>query len=262
MLFLVGLGLGKDDLSLSAMDTIRHCDLLFVESYTATLPSGYLERVEAQAGKKAEALVRGDLEERAKETVALAKDKNIVILVPGDPLIATTHGILLNEARGQGIQARVVHAPSVFSVVIGESGLDVYKFGPTATIPFWHDNYRPVSFLDLIGRNLEAGQHTLALLDLEQKTARPMRSGEAKQIVVDALRANPKSSITAGTRILLIANAARDDARTLCISIGELDSDAARQQDGKLLTIVFPGKTSFAEEESLSRICAPSDPST
>lgn len=256
-MFLLGLGLGKGDISSLAMELAKGCDLLLSEEYTARLPEGYMEWLEAQTGKKIRLLSRGDLEERAKSTVALAKDKDVAILVPGDPLIATTHSILLDEAKAQGIGTRVAHAPSIFSVAIGESGLDVYKFGPTATIPLWHDNYKPVSFLDLISRNLEAGQHTLALLDLEQKTARPMRAGEAKKIMLDALVANPKSNMGAGTRVVLVANAAREGARVICTSIGDLDSGAAGQQDGKMLALVFPGKTSFAEEESLSRICAP-----
>lgn len=255
MLFLIGLGLGKDDLSLLALETAKRCQLLFVETYTATLPEGYVGQIEAQVGKKAVKLSRGDMEERVKQTVSLAKEKDVAIMVPGDPLIATTHAILLNEARAQGIGTKVIHAPSVFSIAVGESGLDVYKFGPTATIPFWSESYKPVSFLDVIDRNLGAGLHTLVLLDLEQGTARPMRANEAKQILLDALQANPKGNIGPDTRVLVMASIAREDASVTCTTIAGIGQELGQRLSGKMLSIVFPGKTSFAEEENLSRVC-------
>ncbi len=254
-MFLVGLGLGKNEISLLSLETIKRCEFLFAETYTAALPDGYLEEIEEMTGKKVKMLSRSDLEEKVKGTVAFAKGSDVAILVPGDPLIATTHGIAINEAKAQGIEVKVLHAPSIFSIAIGESGLGVYKFGPIATIPFWYGSYKPASFLDLISRNLEAGQHTLALLDIEQKTARPMRADEAREILLAALKTNPKGNISVKTRVLLLANIARDDASITCTTIGELGSESAQRLSGKMLSIIFPGKTSFAEEESLSRIC-------
>lgn len=250
MLSLIGLGLGTRDLSALALEEIKGADELFIETYTSFIPEEYEAFIEAQAGRKPARLRRKDLEDDVKSLVAKARDSRVVILVPGDPLIATTHSIVLNEARSQRIKAEVIHAPSVFSIAIGESGLDVYKFGPTATIPFWSEKYKPKSFADSISKNLQNGQHTLVLLDIEQKENRPMRIAEAKEILMHA--AQGSTTVNHGTRIIVLANLGRDDKAIRLTKIGEMDK-LSKELEGKVLSLVVPGELSFAEKENLKR---------
>ncbi len=250
MLLLVGLGLGNRDLSARALDEIKKADRLYIETYTAFLPNEYLDFIEAQAGRKPMQLKRKDLEDDLKRTVTVAKDENVVILVPGDPLIATTHSIILNEAKSQGIKTAVIHAPSVFSIAIGESGLDVYKFGPTVTVPFWSEKYKPKAFVDTISKNMQSGQHTLALLDIDQKNSRPMKIAEAKEILIGAL--SDSKDPTLETEVIVLADLGRDDKEIRRTKIVKMDT-LSKELEGKVLSLIFPGKMSFSEEESLER---------
>lgn len=253
MLFLIGLGLGTKDLSALALDEIKSADRLFLETYTAFVRQEYIDFIAKQAGKKPEVLKRRDLEDDLRKTVTVAKEQKVVILVPGDPLIATTHSIILNEAKKQGIKTTVIHAPSVFSIAIGESGLDVYKFGPTVTIPFWSDRYKPRSFLTSIAKNLTNGQHTLALLDIDHEKGRPMSITEASQIIIAALKGERSRKVTLDTEIIVLANLGRSDKKIRCASLGSMSEDLAPQLEGKVLSLIIPGSLSFAEEESLKR---------
>ncbi|MCL5239274.1 MAG: diphthine synthase [Candidatus Marsarchaeota archaeon] len=257
MLFLIGLGLGNKDLSALALEEIKEADALFLESYTAFIPKEYADFIERQAGRKPTPLVRKDLEDGLAKTVAAAKGAKVVILVPGDPLIATTHGIILNEAKRQGIECRVIHAPSVFSIAIGESGLDVYKFGPTVTIPFWSERYRPTAFIDAIERNLRNGQHTLVLLDIEHKSFRPMKIEEAAGIISKATSGMKGAQLNSEKEIMILANLGRDDKMIVRSKIGELTQHAA-ELEGKVLSLVIPAEMSFAERESFDRAASTS----
>lgn len=52
---------------------------------------------------------------------------------------------------------------------IGASGLSLYTFGQTVSMPFFTDNWRPSSFYDKIAENSALGLHTLVLLDIKVK---------------------------------------------------------------------------------------------
>ena len=243
--------MGTKDLSALALEEIKEADELLLETYTSFIPKEYSDFIAKQAGREPKQVRRKDLEDDLKHTVAMAKDKKVVILVPGDPLIATTHSIILNEAKAQGIKCEVVHAPSVFSIAIGESGLDVYKFGPTVTIPFWSDKYKPRSFIDSINKNLQNGQHTLVLLDIDQKNGRPMRVSEAMEIMTHAL--SGKSAVNVETEILILANLGRHDKAIRRTKLKDMNS-LSKELEGKVLSLIVPGELSFAEKESLSRV--------
>ena len=252
MLTLIGLGLATKDLSLRAIDEIKNADKLLLETYTAFIPNDYVGFIEKQAGKKPVLIKRKALEDDLKRTVATAKSRNIIILVPGDPLIATTHSIILNEAKKQGIKCEVIHAPSVFSIAIGESGLDVYKFGPTVTIPFWSERYRPTSFIDAIQKNFLNGQHTLVLLDIDQKSSRPMKILEALDIIKKAQASRPPAEALR-KKIMIMANLGREDKLIRYVAIEDVDAKLEKELEGKQLSLIIPSSPSFSEEESLAR---------
>ena len=61
----------------------------------------------------------------------------MAILVGGDPLMATTHKIFIHRGERQKVETEIVHANSIITTAIGESGLDFYGFGAPCTIPKW-----------------------------------------------------------------------------------------------------------------------------
>ena len=60
------------------------------------------------------------------------------------------------------------------------TGLQLYSFGETVSIPFWTDDWRPSSFVDKINRNLKYGLHTLCLLDIrvKEKSVKALMKGQ------------------------------------------------------------------------------------
>ena len=87
-------------------------------------------------------------------------------MVYGDPLIATTHINYIIDAQKIGVKTRVVHNVSIFNAVT-ETGLMIYNFGKTASIPFDNENIKTP--IKIIKNNLKMGLHTLILLDLDPK---------------------------------------------------------------------------------------------
>lgn len=162
MLYLIGLGLDKNDISLKGIKAIKKCKMVYVDTYTSALPCPIRE-LEKIIGKKVVRAGRELLEEK-DDVIVSAKKANVALLVPGDPLAATTHIDLLLRARKKKIKASIIHAPSILTAV-AETGLQLYKFGKIASIPLWQRSYKPDSFYDIIKENLRVNAHTLLLLD-------------------------------------------------------------------------------------------------
>ncbi len=156
MLYLIGMGLKPRDLSLRAIAAIQKADAAYAETYTNPFD---METVEKIVGRKIEMLEREKVE--SDFLVEQAKKKNVVLLVPGDPLSATTHVQLLIDAKKAGIEANVVHNSSVMTAVAA-CGLSLYKFGRTTTMPAIDAE----SVYDAIKNNQKMGLHTLLLLDI------------------------------------------------------------------------------------------------
>src|SRR6266700_2344537 len=98
MLSLTFIGLGLHDekgLTLEGLEEAKRSDFAFAEFYTNTMPSMDLERLQAEIGKKIHVLNRTQLEdEGGRELVRATREGRVVLLVPGDPMIATTHASL------------------------------------------------------------------------------------------------------------------------------------------------------------------------
>jgi diphthine methyl ester synthase len=88
--------------------------------------------------------------------------------VVGDAFCATTHADLFLRATERGIEVKVIHNASIISAV-GCSGLQVYRFGETVSVPLWTSSWRPDSWYDKIIQNRKAGLHTLVLVDIKVK---------------------------------------------------------------------------------------------
>jgi diphthine synthase len=249
MLFLVGLGLERGDISEKALEVIRRASRLMLDPYTNRIDNDYIEYLEAKTGKKLLRLSRSDLEENAYETIKNAKNEDIAILVPGDPLIATTHHTILDLAKKNGIEVKVFHAPSIFTAAIGESGLDIYRFGPTTTIPFWSKKYKPISFIDTIDKNLKNNEHTLVLLDYNYKEEKAMSLEEALALLEVAER---ERGVSLPQKIIVLADIGKASQD---IAFGEraVLARMSKRFAGKIISLIIPSNPNFAEEEALSK---------
>lgn len=253
MLLLIGLGLNTKDISVRAVEAIRNADIVMLERYTSFITEDYVKYLEEAAGKKIVELYRTDLEDNVKATVSQARGKDVAILFPGDPLIATTHKIIIEAAKDLKIKTKVFHAPSIFTAAIGESGLDAYRFGPIITIPFWYERYKPTSFLEVVKRNMQNNEHTLLLADIDRDGNRPMRLGYAVQILKAADEEKGYGLINQDTHVIVIVNAGREDGLVIYDKIARLEKHEGETQ-GKAISIIMMAKLSFAEEEALKRL--------
>lgn len=171
MFYLIGLGLDKEDINFKAINILKKCDEICVERYTTFLPFSikeYEKFISSLINKKIKIkeLKRQDLEENSKNFLIEAKQKNIALLVYGDPLIATTHIALIKEAKEIGIKTKIIHNVSIINAITN-TGLSLYKFGKITSIPLWKENYKPESFYNIIKENLSINAHTLLLVDKE-----------------------------------------------------------------------------------------------
>lgn len=241
MLKLIGLGLvdGKD-LTVRGMEEAEEADEVYLELYTSHWKGR--EGLAEALGRDIKEVKRSDLEENSAEILEKAEDEDVAVLVPGDPLVATTHVELLIQAKRKGICTKVVHSSSIYSAV-AETGLQIYKFGKTTTIPIPRKNYRPQSPYDVIRENKKRGLHTLTLLDIKD---RPMEVPEALEYLLELEGEKQNGAVS-------------EDMEVVAFSVGADGGTMAYERVSKLLeadfptpaVLVFPGDLHEKEEEAL-----------
>lgn len=161
MFYLIGLGLEKKAISLESLEICKRASKIYIEKYTSKFP---------YAKKDLEKLIKRkiillDREKIEDESFLLeAKKKDIVLLVYGSPLIATTHISLILRCKKENIKYKIIHNSSIYDAIT-ETGLQIYKFGKTTSLPKWEENYKPKSFLNIIKENKKINSHTLILVD-------------------------------------------------------------------------------------------------
>ncbi|MGQ9720729.1 MAG: diphthine synthase [Candidatus Jordarchaeum sp.] len=185
-LVFVGLGLWDEyDLTIRGLEEARKADKIYAEFYTSVMGGLNLKNLEELIGKKIFILSRKDIEEDPHESILLdASERNIVLLVAGDPLISTTHVDLRLRAVEKGIDTRIIHAPSILSAAPSVCGLANYKFGRSVSIPFPEDNYFPESPYLVVRKNRFRGLHTLVFLDIKADMSRYMTVNEGLEFLI------------------------------------------------------------------------------
>jgi diphthine synthase len=252
---LVFIGLGLHDeygLSLRGQLVAKSCDVLFGEFYTSQMPGLSISRLEELVGKKVQMLSRRQVEEDAEKIIlSKAKTGRVGLLVPGDPLVATTHVDLRLRALRAGVSSRIVHAASVVSAAAGSTGLQSYKFGRTATVPIAHEGDFPKSVIEVIARNLAMGLHSLVLLEIDVENNQFVS-------IPTALKLLSSTSETMGERIsrdTLVVGVARLESQDMKVMGGRV-SEVMRMDFGEPpYVLIFPGSLHFVEAEALQLFC-------
>jgi len=253
-LIFIGLGLHDEyGLSLRGQMEARSCDMLFAEFYTSRMPGMKLDDLERLVGKKVHVLSRQEVEEGAEETIlSKAKTGRVGFLVPGDPLVATTHVDLRLRAVRSGINSKIIHAASVVSASAGVTGLQSYKFGRTTTVPVSYEGKFPVSVIQTIVSNLSSGLHSLVLLEIDVEHNQFVSIPSALKLLWANSENLPGTPITDST---LVVGVARLEAPDMQVFAGRL-VDVMRTEFGEPpYLLIFPGKLHFVEAEALQLIC-------
>ncbi len=250
-LSIIGIGLcDAKDITLKGLETIKKADIVYLETYTSLLQCP-INDLEELYQKKIILADRKIVEQEAEQTILKdAKEKNVAFLVIGDSLSATTHTDLLLRAKEKGIKTEIIHNASILTAV-GETGLQLYKFGKTTSIPFPEKEYFPETAYDVIKENKKNGLHTLILLDLRPQENKYMSVHEGLSILLTIEEKRKENVLLNTQKIIGCARLGCPDRK---IRYGT-SAEIAKENFGKSLhCIIIPGNLHFAEEEFLEQI--------
>jgi diphthine synthase len=248
MLTFVGLGLwNEEDLTLKGIERAKRADIVYIEFYTSHW-HGNLKNLEKMIKKKIKTLKREDLEEKSNKILEEAKKKKIVIFVSGDPLVATTHISFILDAVKNGVEVEVIHNASIYSA-IAETGLHIYKFGASATIPFPEKTSEvlPLSTYETLRENYKLGLHTLLFLDVASNE-KYMTPNQAIKTMLKLEEVMKQDIFTNNTKIIVFGRAGSEEPLIL---YGKIKNLLGKKFGEPPFVIIVPGKLHFSEKEFL-----------
>ena len=246
-LYFIGIGLNDEkDISLKGLELVKKSDFVYLESYTSKLNCN-LSYLEELYGKKIILADRKLVEMDAEKTILQqSKTKEVAFLVVGDIFSATTHMDLYLRAKKFGIKTRFIHNASVFTAV-GVTGLQLYKFGKTTSIPFENENVETP--YDALALNQKNNLHTLFLLDLKPNSNDSLT-------VNDAIRYLLKVELKRGERVftnnILCIGCAKLGSLDQIIKAGKASALLKENFNNGMHCLIVPAKKlHFMEEEAL-----------
>lgn len=260
VLYFVGLGLGDEkDITVKGLEVVKRCDKVFLEAYTAIL-GVEREKLEEFYGRPVIEADRDLVEQAAEVMLKAAETTEVAFLVVGDPFGATTHTDLYMRAVDRGIKCEVIHNASIMNAA-GACGLQLYNFGQTVSICFFSENWRPDSFYNKIKRNVEAGFHTMCLLDIKVKEQsrenmakdikvfEPPRYMTVNQCIEQLLEIEERRGekiYSPDSPCIGLSRVGHADQQIIAGSMKEL---VGMEFGAPLHTVVIPGDMHFIEEE-------------
>lgn len=253
---LVFIGLGLHDergLSLRGLAEAKSCDDLFAEFYTTVMPGLNFENLKRSLARPIQVLSRRQVEEQAEQVIlSKARAGKVGFLIPGDPMVATTHVDLRLRAHKAGIETRIVHASSVASAAAGATGLQSYKFGRTVTVPAsWQGDF-PESVYVGIRNNLALGLHSLVLLEVDVENKSHITIPEALKQLINASKLKSETVVTPDT---LVVGVARLEAPDMVTKAGTIEDFMQTDFGEPPYALILPGQLHFVEAEALQAFC-------
>jgi len=248
-LYLIGLGLSDEkDISLRGLELARKSDFIYLEGYTSKL-SVEKERIEKLLAKKIIGADRNLIEQKSGEILKKAEKNDVAILVVGDPLSATTHIELINSAEKNGIRTKIVHNASIINA-IAITGLQLYKFGKTTSIPYQSKSFKPHAPYDVLKENFSINAHTLILLDIDAGVKRFMSVNEGIKYLLEIEEERKEKVFTKSTSCI---GCSRIGSENAVIKFGTAEELLKEDFGEPLHCIVVPAKLHFVEEETLKK---------
>jgi diphthine synthase len=269
LLVFVGLGLDQSP-SLAALEEMKRCDAIYLESYTSPLldRTGPDHIFPGSLRGSPERVTREFVEDGTR-ILERSRKERVALLSSGDPLVATTHQDLRTRAIREGIETRVIHASSILCAVPGEFGLHSYNFG------------RPVSMTDeriqytaynTIFQNLLRGLHSTVLLQWDESRNYFLDPRTAVKSLLEAERDIKYGIVREDTLVLVGSRLGASDSRLSALRVGDLapaedagdvgkhskEEEKKKMNDEVLgappFVMVLPGRLHFTEREALAAI--------
>lgn len=217
------------------------------------MPGLDLANLKELVGKDVHPLSRKQVEEDAEDTIlSKARIGKVGFLVPGDPMVATTHVDLRLRAHKTGIKTRIIHAASVASAAAGVTGLQSYKFGRTVTVPASWESEFPESICMGIKNNLLSGLHSLVLLEIDVENKKYVSIPLALKQLLSFFERQSENAIRPGT---LVVGVARLEASDMFVKAGTVSEIMETDFGEPPYVLIFPGHLHFVEAEALRLLC-------
>jgi len=244
-LYIISLGLHDyKDISLKALELIKDCDILYLETYTCKYKES-IEELEKKFNKEIIPADRTLVETKAETTILEnAQTKHVGFLVIGDAMSATTHSDLYLRAKELNIKTYIIPGSSVFTAV-GITGLQLYNFGRTGSIPFNTESFKPETYYNILKENKNL--HTLMLLDLKDNKYMSIR--EAINNLLEIEEKRKEKIFTENTLCIGCARLGSLNPTIIAGSAKELKND---DFGAPVHCLIIPGKLHFKEEEMIN----------
>ena len=247
----IGLGLHDEEgMTLRGLAAARKADAVFLELYTSLMPGLSLSRLEELVGKPLRLVDRKVLEDLDAEPLMeeALSGRDVALLVPGDPMVATTHVAVRLRAEELGIRTRVIHAPSIISAVVGLTGLQAYKFGRTTTITYREAGLLSEAPYRAIAENSARGLHTLCLLDVRVEEGRFMTIREGLELLLELEEEKGEGLLGPDGLAVGIARAGSEEP---VVRAGTIEQLLEQDFGPPPHALVIPGELHFLEAEAL-----------
>ncbi|CAN5885151.1 hypothetical protein BH23THE1_BH23THE1_01460 [soil metagenome] len=277
MLYIIGIGINEfESLPLGSMEILRSSDIVYVERFTGFISDEFVRTLSDTLQIKNASKSRIDIDikfikrwfiEDGREILENAQKSHVSILVYGDPLVATTYNELLVRARKLSIDFKVVHSSSGILSLMGESGLQPYKFGKMVTM--MDDAMSSISVYNTIYENMCLGLHTLILTEYNNDDGKNNFQSSS-----DPFFLSPKRVIEVlleREKEIKLLNFSIETYGMVANKIGQKESTFSSGTIKSLLTleycggpnsIIIPGRLHFTEVDSIKYLTSMIDEPT
>ena len=264
MLHIIGIGTKKEHITEEMKQVISQSEHVFIEHYTNFYQNSF-EELEEYLQTTITTCVREDIENRVEELLLKpALKQDVVLLIIGDILVATTHTDLLLRAKEMNVQTKLYHNISIANLIT-KTGLQWYKFGKVTSIPFFNEKFMPrTPYLQLYD-NMTIGAHSLFLLDLNPSNDiaykghdKYLTAHRALQFLLDIskvmleneeIEEKEANIIDLETPALICSRLGMDDEEIWFGTIEELIEKDSKNPLKEPLCIIIPSEMHEIEEE-------------
>ncbi|SDY31767.1 diphthine synthase [Halopenitus persicus] len=261
MLTFIGLGLHDErSITVEGRDALRAADRAFAEFYTSRLVGADLADLEDYHETTIEVRDRAGVEQDPEPILAAAESGDAAFLTAGDTMVSTTHTDLRLRAEDRGIDTRVIHGVTAQSAASSLTGLQNYRFGKAATLPFPYAHGGdgvPDSVIETIEANRERGLHTIVYLDIKVGTGPRGPDPDHEEYMTADRAAALLADDWADVLGVVVARAGSPDA---VVAADRLSALADRSFGDPLHLLVIPGDLHHVEADALAGLAdAPAD---
>lgn len=249
-LVFLGLGIqGVEGIPVVGVQTLKAADEAYLEAYTSPISEETRSELSVLVNKEIKTATREFVED-GQILLDLARKHLVVLAVPGDPMIATTHSELATRCRKLGIETRTIHNSSILTALAGEIGLHAYSFGKPVTIT----RGPPASMATVystLHSNLTRYLHTVLLIEYDLDSDYFVPPNEAITSLLETEKSYRWRAFENDSFVIVASRLGRSDQT---ISAGTAFSLSEASFGPSPHSIVVPGRLHFTETEAISAI--------